>query len=212
MEVTEYHSSQKRRQVEEAWTDIILASRPLREQYPEVNSLFVHLELKKQRLPKKAQIGSFIDEVIKLCRDHTDRVGNEDLYLHPDPGSYPMLACFAKYVILREVGTCMSWHSSLDSANVGLTEEELLKAVEKKANSAQRPEGVDGFWLMVAGGFRISQVFGFLSEEDLQEFAKVNSVLKASAFDAVYLCNSQTARWTPDAGWKMVREWGDQGN
>ena len=212
IEVTEYHSSQKRRQAEEAWRDIVKASRPLREQHPEMDRLSVHLEFRKQQVPETAQIGSFVDEVIKFCLSHLYQVSDEDLYLYAGPDRYPLLADFTKRLILYDVGGPIDWHSNLDSGFVGLTEEELLKAVEKKALAAQRPEDINEFWLVVFGGVLISQVVGFISEEDLQEFAKVNSALAASAFDAVYLRDAQIARWTPDPGWKIVREWGDQGN
>lgn len=209
IEVTEFHSSQKRRQAEEAWTDMILASREVRKKYPEINSLSVHIDLKKPRLPKRSQIRLFVDEVIQLCQDYKDKVGKDELCLRKEISSYPLIASVTNYVILREVGIYMDWSSSLISGWVGLNEEELLKAVEKKAINSQKPDGTSEFWLVVVGGIYISQVVGFINEEELREFTQVNEALAASAFDAVYLCDAQIARWTPVEGWKMVREWED---
>lgn len=189
VEVTEFHSNAKgekgrpRRAIEEAWSvlqETIMEQVGKHGKLQESNGL---LFFDKLELPEKSEYKEFTDELIRLSVEMIDSGLRETT-----PGKeYPLLNRYLKKLFLEKAGVYILWGWNHDVASVGLSESELLKAINPKLRADYKDHKIDELWLLIISGYRLSQAMGIILFYKLSNYNELNRLLRLSKYSKVYI-------------------------
>lgn len=192
LEVTEYHSTDKgekgrpRRLIEETWAELQKEIMGEVRKHRELKQTSGWLGFRKLSLPSKIEYRQFIEELIKIAHEMV-RSNREESKPGPE---CKMLNKYLRKFYLRKVGFYISWEWSHSAASIGLSEEELLNSVKPKLVN-YRDASFDELWLLVVSGVRLSQTMPVHLSYKLREFQTLESFLKKSEYDNVYIFQYQ---------------------
>jgi hypothetical protein len=124
----------------------------------------------------------------------------------PETG-FPLMRQHLKFVDAGRPGIYVDWSWNGNVGWVGVTDAELCAIVAGKAEKAKTNHSgdlLDEQWLIVHGGWSVSQFLEPLNTEQLQSFAGLTDLLSRGPFARVYLLGSSTYCWMSATGWRMV--------
>lgn len=191
IELTDFHSDLKgesgrpRRAIEETWA---LLQKTIMEEVDKCNELKGTnglLFFKKLELPPKSKHGKFAYELIKLSLEMINSG-----YKEIKPGeNYPMLNKYLKKFRSEKIGCYITWEWNYNISFMGITEEELINAVQPKMKKAviYKEKNIDELWLLIISGYRLSQAMGIRLSDKLNTFDQLNILLRQSGYNKVYL-------------------------
>ncbi len=194
IEVTEFHSDligvngNSRRQIEEERRYLMENLYNRIKKIPELKGIFVFLIPRELKLIPKSRHKQFINELIQLVQDMI-QTNREEMQLH-ERSSF--LYQYIKIVGLRNIESSNYLHWDWgDASSVGVTENELIEALEDKIQKAgiYKQEEMNELWLLVVSGWRLSQAMPPPEhlEYKLNGFSKLNNLIKTSEYSKVYL-------------------------
>ena len=191
VEVTEFHSDLKgekdrpRRAVEEAWASLQQVIMERIGTHKELEDTNGTLYFKKLELPPNKEYKGFINELIQLSLAMIE-TNSEAI----SPGSnYPLLNKYLNKFHLKKVGCYITWEWNHNASSIGLTESELIDTIQPKIAKAESyiRNDIDGLWLLVVSGFRLSQTMPVHLSNKLLSYKKLNYLLSRSIFEKVYI-------------------------
>lgn len=209
IELTFYTSSEERRRIEAAWDKFIEATRDELRKYPWMEGVSVSLWFEPLRLPSQRDWPAFIAEIANfLCPmvPNLERQKARDIDI-PAKG-FPLMQTHLRFIDAGRPGIYIEWTYNGNVGHVGVTDVELSNIVADKADKARRSYSAgnaDALWLMIHGGWTISQILEPLDAEQLQSFTRLTKHLNGIPFDRVYLVGSSTFCWLPKVGWHSVQ-------
>jgi hypothetical protein len=195
IEITEFHSNIKgekgwpRRLVEEAWEYLRKEIMKEVEKYEELKNTKGFLFFKNLELPPDSLYKEFLGELVQLSIEMI-KSGLREI----NPGlNYPLLNKYLKKFCLEKVDFYISWEWNHIVSFIGLSELELINAVEPKFDKATdyRKTHIDALWLIIVSGVRLSQTMPIPLKNKLDSFSQLDSLLKASMYEKVFLFQYQ---------------------
>jgi len=102
---------------------------------------------------------------------------------------YLLLNKYLKNFSLKKVECFITWEWNHNASFIGLTETELIDAIKQKIKNFAnyKAKEVDEIWLLVISGFRLSQTMSIRLSYELNTFDEVNSLLRQSEYNKVYI-------------------------
>ena len=192
IELTEYHSLQEisghsRREVESNWERLQGEIYEKVKLDNELMGISVLIFFKKVYLPSRGEIPLFIDGLIN-CTKELIMESKKSILV---PEKYKILSKYVDEINIYKIGSNshLRWNSNLNVGFIGLTEEGLLSIIESKINKGEkyRLTGLNELWLLVVFGHRISQSVPPRLKYKLEEFRILNSILRKSSYNYVFL-------------------------
>jgi len=192
IELTEYHSlietsGHPRREVESNWEKLQGEIYEKVKLDKELMGICVSIFFKKVFLPSRRESSPFIDELIN-CTKIFILKGKSSVLV---PEKYKILSKYADEIDIYKIGgnSYLKWNSNLNVGFIGLTEEGLLSMIESKINKGERYRlrDLNELWLLVVFGHRISQSVPPRLKYKLEEFKTLNSILRKSSYNYVFL-------------------------
>lgn len=197
IEVTEFHSDAKgsdgypRRQIEEEWQKLQQEKlMPEVRQHSNLNTYNGILCFKELNLPFRPQYANFAKEVVRFSLNNCNLKKGEGKEFNAFGSEFPLMRDYLKKFYLRNAGCYITWEWNHNASSVGLNEGELIGAIKKKINRLREGGWPDlpEKWLLVVSGHQISQCMGGkLVQNKLPKFTELNSQLKKSGFDKVFI-------------------------
>lgn len=194
IEVTEFHSDLKgvddkpRRAIEETWNLLQKNLKKAVEKHPKLKGTYGFLMFKDLIVPPKSVHKEFVNEIIQLSLTMICTNCEE---IRPDEGKFPLLHQYLEKFRLKRINFAhhISWDWDQNASFIGLTEDELISAIQRKMNRADkyRGKGIEELWLLVISGYRLSQAMPPFLENKLSDFDRLNDILEESGYDKVYL-------------------------
>jgi len=192
IELTEYHSlietsGHSRREVESNWEKLQGEIYEKVKLDKELVGICVSIFFRKIFLPSRREILAFIDELINCTKAFIIKDKKSVLV----PEKYKILNKYVDEIDIYKIGgkSHPRWNSNLNVGFIGLTEEGLLSIIESKINKVERYRlrGLNELWLLVIFGHRISQSVPPRLKYKLEEFKTLNSILRKSSYNYVFL-------------------------
>jgi hypothetical protein len=220
LEVTEYHdptptpSGHTRRVVEAEWEALREVVVAYREQHPELDDLSVILTFPMLAVPPRRDHQAFVAAVSALVTANRDRISERwtDLLVAGDQP--PVLRNFLSRIAVRRARSYLEWDWNHMVAGIGTNEHELLANIRPKLGYIA-PDGLTSSRLIVAGGWRHSEIVAAWTAEQLNGFHQLNAALQAGPFEELAIplhaiipmvASSQLAspRETTTFGWAIA--------
>jgi pyridoxal phosphate enzyme (YggS family) len=186
VELTGFHKSrngQPRRAIEENWNllrksimESVRSNQLLENTFGEI--YFMTLEI-----PSKREFRLFIDELIRISLYMINNGINEISTF----AEYPLLNRYLSKFQLEKTGIYIAWDWNHNVTWVGLSEEELIKSIEKKSLANYKAQNIDEVWLIIISGHELSQAMGVHLDYKLNNFNKFNSLLMQSKYNRVFI-------------------------
>ena len=186
IEVTDYHSSEKRREVEEAWKDFQIETVRYAQKHSDLQKLNVLLFFKKVSLPKKGLRQEFIEkthiQIIKFEKLLGEK--REEDFIVSDVDD--LISEYLKSIHLSrlDLPLIIGWDWNQNVSSIGVLEEEISKIIEKKGDCEIK---VKPCYLLINSGLQISQMTGIVYPARLNEYNRLKTKLLASPFEKVYI-------------------------
>jgi len=214
VEIIEYHSSLKgidgrpRRQFEESKDSLYKTLKEEASKYPELGGIDGYLFFNDMIAIRKSERREVVNEILQLA---LERIRGADknwkcIEIEIDPEKSCLLG---KYRIekIRLYNTSYPHHitwGGVDASFIGLEQNELIDSIRKKISKAKdyRQKELNELWLLIVSTSRLSQ--GMPPEDlsyKLSGFDQLNNLLKNSAYDKVYLYQSNFAIIYEWPGW-----------
>ena len=207
IEVTDYHSSEKRRQVEEAWQDFHNETVRYVQKHPGLQKLNVLLFFKKVLLPNNRFWQEFIEKIhVKIAAFEKVLGEKQDEYfIVSDSGDIVSEHLERIHLSRLDLPLIMGWDWNHNASSIGVLEDEICKIIEKKGDCEIK---VKPCYLLINGGLQISQMTGIVYPTRLNDFNKLKTKLLASPFVGVYLsCFNGYCCWDRSQNsWVKVKE------
>jgi hypothetical protein len=208
MELTAYTAPGGRRPVESAWDEFIDEVRTKLPSYPWMSGVSVSLWLEPLRLPKPRSWPGLIEEIATFLEPIVPRLEKRKTREIEIPeAGFPLMRRHLKFVDAGRPGIYVDWSWNGSVGWVGVTDAELCAIVAGKAEKASNQDGrrhVDEQWLIVHGGWSISQFLEPLNTEQLQSYANQADLLAHGPFARIYLLGSSTYCWISETRWRKV--------
>jgi hypothetical protein len=189
VELTMFHSNYKnnngltRRAIEENWVllkNAIMKSVDRNELLKNTSGL---LFFKNLLIPSIKESELFIEELIRLSLYMINKKIKE---IFPST-EYPLLNKYLSKFYLEKVQVYIEWDSNHNVATIGLSEEKLIKSIEKKLVANYKGQNIDEVWLIIVSGHRLSQAMGIQLINKLNNFNKFNGLLMQSKYNKVFI-------------------------
>ena len=212
IEVTNYHSMRKGakgnawRAVEEEWMQISDLLIKEKEQYPNLNDVYGHLDFGESEMPPTKVHGAFVAELLEFGISQCETLTEERSVFDSFPSNYALLNKYLTEIMLQQVCGCTMWSRNV-AAYLGITEEELEKCVSKKLKKP-RPQKITENWLLIVSGTATSQQIGKRPCGKFNSFAEVNKRLEESHFDKVFFFQNVqrcVLCWSLGKQWEEVK-------
>jgi len=209
VELTYYRSSEAgpgavpRRNVEALWKS--LDNRlweTVVQHLPRFTGILFFKELKVPRT--KEEVSQFTADLESLL-DNTSSPTDSDTTVSEFGDEYPALGKYLRDFVYWTSPVMAGWGSNITAGAIGTTEGELIETVRDKCLH-DRPGQVDEFWLLVHGGWRISENLGWIFVENLEDYEELNKLLQKSRFDRVLIYawdDGRVLSWRPGSGWVL---------
>jgi len=191
VELTEFHSDSKgehgqpRRLIEESWKSLQQSIMDSVRKNGELDKTCGFLNFRVLDLPPKSKYDSFIKELILLS---LDMIKTNIQRTKPGP-NFPLLRKYLKEFELKKTNIRISWEWNYIADSIGLTEPELINAIQPKIerSSDYKEKGFDELWLLIVSGSYLSQTMPTHLGDILQSFDMADGLLKESFFKKVYI-------------------------
>lgn len=193
IEVTEYHSSQRQRQVNEAWKSLQSTAYG-RDDFPDRRNVKLHFS--KHSVPPRKHHKKFIDQVFGLTASVPP---GRELSLHRDHLP-PLIARYVDRIEISPAQCRIAWGWNFDRAWVGVRNGELEEIIERKAASFERC--CQERWLIIAGGSDLSTLMAL--HTSLEMMPNLGTFLLRSALDRLILIDSCVVEWRRNEGWRQL--------
>lgn len=207
IEITEYHdpsptiSGYPRRVVEATWEALRQQVVAYREEHRELDGLSVMLDFRSLNVPPRRSHHAFIEAVAAVIAAAKDRITDHQVAISVTADHPQLLRDYLQRISVRRVSCYMEWDWNHMFAGIGTSEPELWANIGPKL-TYRAPEGVTSSRLIVAGGFRHSEIVAAWSTEQLNHFAQLNAYLHAGPFDEVAIVCMRPFLWTRETGWQ----------
>ena len=207
IEVTDYHSSEKRREVEEAWKDLQNETYRYVRKHSDLQKLNVLLFFKNVSLPKKGLWQAFIKKIHVKIVAFENALGEkqEEHFIVSDSGD--ITSEYLKSIHLSRLDSplIMGWDWNHNASSIGVLEDKICQIIEKKGDCEIK---VKPCYLLINSGLQISQLTGIVYTTRLNEFNRLKPKLLASSFEGVYLsCFNGYCCWDRSRNsWFEVKE------
>jgi hypothetical protein len=209
IEVTEYHDPSiteagvPRRVVEAWWQRIRKEAVARRKGNDFLDGLHVYLRFHRVEVPGPREASNFVESVATLLDRNRALISNEWIELNTEADE--RVRQYVRTVrVKRADGYWAEWDWNHDVGRVGVTENDLLTALNRKLTSASVP-GISELWLLVSDGVNLSQIVAAFSAERLSSFARLEDALQASPYVRVFLLDFEIYEWAREAGWRLLR-------
>jgi hypothetical protein len=204
VEITMYRSGATvedgtgRRQVENEWELLKVASDRFRGDHPDFRDINVGLMFAAS-VPPRRQHAEFIAEIAAFVRDHATELSSNDLTFWPPSFASPLMRTFLRTLYLR-TDRFAEWHSNLAGGYVARPDQAIAAIVAEKSGKRFRPS--DELWLAIQCGTRISEMM--LDIMGVDDFNSVPS-LEPCVFSRVFvLAFTGAYEWQRGVGWRKL--------
>jgi hypothetical protein len=204
VEITMYRSGATvedgtgRRQVENEWELLKVASDRFRGDHPDFRDINVGLMFAAS-VPPRRQHAEFIAEIAAFVRDHATELSSNDLTFWPLSFASPLMRTFLRTLYLR-TDRFAEWHSNLAGGYVARPDQAIAAIVAEKSGKRFRPS--DELWLAIQCGTRISEMM--LDIMGVDDFNSVPS-LEPYVFSKVFVFAFTGAyEWQRGVGWRKL--------
>ena len=204
VEITMYRSGATvedgtgRRQVENEWELLKVASDRFRGDHPDFRDINVGLMFAAS-VPPRRQHAEFIAEIAAFVRDHATELSSNDLTFWPPSFASPLMRTFLRTLYLR-TDRFAEWHSNLAGGYVARPDQAIAAIVAEKSGKRFRPS--DELWLAIQCGTRISEMM--LDIMGVDDFNSVPS-LEPYVFSRVFvLAFTGAYEWQRGVGWRKL--------
>jgi hypothetical protein len=204
VEITMYRSGATvedgtgRRQVENEWELLKVASDRFRGDHPDFRDINVGLMFTAS-VPPRRQHAEFIAEIAAFVRDHATELSSNDLTFWPPSFASPLMRRFLRTLHLR-TDRFAEWHSNLAGGYVARPDQAIAAMVAGKSDKRFRP--ADELWLAIQCGTRISEMM--LDIMGVDDFNSVPS-LEPYVFSRVFvLAFTGAYEWQRGVGWRKL--------
>jgi hypothetical protein len=204
IELTCYTAPGDRRRTEATWDGLLEQVRADLPSYPWMEGVSVSLWFEPLKLPHPRQWAAFITEITTFLKPMVPglaRRKTRDISI-PECG-FPIMRKHLKFIDAGRPGIYVDWYWNGNVGWIGVTDTELCDIINKKGG-LKYLGAFDALWLIVHGGWSVSQFLEPIDADQLRSFAELAKLLASSPFQRVYLLGSLGYCWTAEAGWHVV--------
>jgi len=202
IEITEYHSDDKgpkgqpRREVEETRKKLLSDLMKEVKKNQALGCVNGVLSFKNLDVPPRKKHYQFIKEILEVSNQNLPDNKNREVIIDRFEKN-PLLSQYLKELRLEYHSHGFDW-GIRDFAWVGISEQELLKTIERKTNIKYGEKGLSEIWLLIVSGTNLSQAVPPFELLRLDTYSECNKILCTSEFREVYFfiyMQDQILRW-----------------
>ncbi|MBI3707310.1 MAG: hypothetical protein HY246_06490 [Proteobacteria bacterium] len=211
VEVTEYHdllptaSGHPRRVVEATWDALREVVTQYRESHMGLDRLSVILDFHSLKLPPSKKHLTFVRAAAAVISMNGKHISENDFAIAITTEHQAILYEYLRCITVRRIGCYMEWDWNHMFARIGTEERDLLASIGPKLTYQALPQAAVN-WLIVAGGWRHSELIAVRSLEHLNNFARLNRMLQAGPFDEIALLGNRWFIWARRSGWSKLAD------